>query len=503
MCAVPATGNPVPVDPGTFASALAAAQPGDELQLASGTYIGPFELDASHVILRAADGAAPVIAEDLIVRGSDVEIRGIQFDAQTAGYAWLEVQGAPSDIRLIGNAFDSHAPNRDDGAFVGVALTGDHLTLCGNAFGSWLGDEVSADKVDRMLVEHNDWSQASAEHSLFAIVGHHIVIRDNAFRNPWQRALHITDRSDDDRTDEVVVEHNTFIDSDWKTGSPNPSNEEQNQGGNEVVRFLGARGIFRDNLLAGNHEGDNWDCHGILNFQTFISSAGIDTRRLADFRVYGNTFDSNKTSAIIFYMGQPPLDATNNKFLNNVITNSEHYAFSLCGDGHDVPLDTYRISHNVMPGESVHLNDQTILDVIAAALAMPSVFDQNMNKQPTYTNPGFADGVAADPTSYRLANLDSAFAAYRLTNLSDGAGFSTPLAQVVSSSGATLTVDDALVFSDGEGVVDGDVIDIGGATAMVIARDVDANTITLDHEITVEPGNPIRLAGASIDAGIY
>lgn len=489
----------ISVTPSTFSAALHDARPGDELDLTAGTYTGPFELAVDQVLLRGTGDA--VIADGLTVNASDVEIRGIQFDSPEAGSSWLAVAG--SRVAVIGNAFDSHAPNRDDGAFIGVQLTGSQITMCGNAFGSWLGDEVSADRVDGMLVEHNDWSQASAEHALLAIVGHHVVIRDNAFRNPWQRALHITDRSDDDRTDDVVVEGNTFIDSDWITGSPNPSNDEQFQGGNEVVRFLGARGIFRNNVLAGNHEGDNWDCHGILNFQTFISGAGIDTRRLADFRVYGNTFDANKTSAIIFYMGQPPLDATNDKFVNNVITNSEHYAFTLCGDGHDVPIQTYRVAGNVMPGTSVHLNDQTVVDVDGAAAAMPDVFTANLGTAPAYVDAGFAAGVAADPTAYTLADIAAARAAYALAPTSAGAGAALPLAHVVSASASTLVVDDALFFSDGEGMVDGDVIVIAGAVAKVLAVDPAANTLALDRSVAASAGDPITLAGASASPGVY
>src|SRR5205807_7571141 len=103
--------------------------------------------------------------------------------------------------------------------------------------------------------------------------------------------------------------------------------------------FLGARGIFRDNLLVGNHQGDDWACHGILNFQTLISSAGIDTRRYAQFRVYGNTFDDNATTSIIFYVGAPGIDLADDQFKNNVITSPEKWAISMCSA--NVPWDTH------------------------------------------------------------------------------------------------------------------------------------------------------------------
>ncbi len=420
------------------------------------------------------------------------KIRGIRFDSPSAGSPWLELADAPNNVSIIGNVFDSHAPNRDDGAFTGLGITGTHTTLCGNAFGSWLGDEVSADKVDGLLIEHNDWALASAQHALLAIVGHHVVIRENAFRNPWQRALHITDRSDDDRTEDVVVEFNTFIDSDWVTGKPNPSNDEQFMGGNEVVRFLGARGIFRGNILAGNHEGDNWACHGILNFQTFISGAGIDTRRFAQFRVYNNTFDANRTSAIIFYAGATPLDATDNKFVNNVISRSQDYAFSLCGDAHDLPIDTYKVAGNVMPGTSVHLDDQHVMTVDAAAAAKPGVFAENLDAMPIFVDESLAVKVAEAPASWPASRLvDAAYAAYQLTPESPGLGIQVPLAHVVSASAETLVVDDALFFSDGEGMVHGDDLFLNNNSWRVIARDAATNTLTVDRPITAAPGDAV------------
>ena len=501
--AAPIPTRTVPADPTSLVQLAAQAQPGDRIELAAGSYDDAiYDLAASGtaeapIVIAPAPGASVTMRGTVTLHGrAYLELRGIQFDSPSA-QAWLQLDGDAHDIALIGNAFDSHAANRSDGAFVGVALAGKRVTLCGNAFGSWLGDEVSADAIDGLLVENNDWSWASAQHALLAIVGHHVVIRGNAFRNPWQRALHITDRSDDDRTDDVLIEHNSFIDSDWITGAPNPSRDEQFMGGNEVVRFLGARGIFRNNLLAGNHEGDNWDCHGILNFQTFISAAGIDTRRFAHFRVYNNTFDTNKTTSIIFYAGPAGLDLDDNKFVANVIAGSEHYAFSICGG--TVPWQTYRVADNVIPGVSLHL-DGNDLTVAAASGIAPAVFSANVDATPVYVDGTFASRVAADFTSYSLARLDEAFAAYTLT--SPGAT-APPLARVTSVNGTSLGVDDALWFSDGFGITTGDRIAIGSQLAMVIARDVSANVLVLDAPIAAQVGDPITLAAAPTNAGVW
>jgi hypothetical protein len=352
LCATSATCTPWR----TLTHAAASAQPGDLVLLTAGTWSESqvdFAVDgtAEHpIVFAAAPGQTATINVPLTIhQRAWLVFSGLTFDAPTAD-AWVTLAGANAHVAFIGNAFDSHAPNRSDGAFVGLGLTGTELTLCGNAFGSWLGDMVSADAVDGLLVENNDWSQASGMHALLAVVGHHVVIRGNAFRNPWQRALHLSDRSDDDQTEDVLIENNTFIDSDWVKGSPNPSDEEQFQGGNEVVRFLGARGIFRNNLLVGNHAGDDWACHGILNFQTFHSCSGIDTHRFTRFRVYGNTFDANATTSIIFYRGIPGV-LDDDQFKNNVITRPGKYASSVCGAG--VPWQGYRFEANALPGDTL------------------------------------------------------------------------------------------------------------------------------------------------------
>lgn len=490
----PSATRVVAVDPMTWSAALASAQPGDRLELASGDYPGAEILTDDIVITGDARITSAITLHDR----HGVQLRGLRFDSPDA-QAWLLADGDIQDLTLGGNSFDSHAANTDDGAFVGVGLTGKRITLCGNAFGSWLGDEVSADRVDGLLIENNDWSQASAEHALLAIVGHHVVIRGNAFRNPWQRALHITDRSDDDRTDDVLVDRNTFIDSDWKPGTPNPSNDDQFRGGNEVVRFLGARGIFRNNLLIGSHQGDGWDCHGILNFQTFISSAGIDTRRFTQFRVYNNTFDHNATSAIIFYVGEPGLALDDNRFQNNVIAASQHYAFTTCSSG-NVPWTSYRFTNSVAPGDAIHLDDQKM----SVAQAPAPEFADNTDAEPTYVDGTFGARVAADFTTYTLADMHDAFTAYRLAPESAGVGTAGPLAHVTAASASTVVaLDDVLPFSDGFTMTAGDRISIGAQLATVIARDVDGKTLTLDTALTVTSGDPVTIVGASPDPGAH
>jgi len=495
----------------TLVHASAAASPGDLILLAGGTYADEVAFKVSGtadkpIVFAAAPGEVPVLRKSVRLEGvAFVEFRGLQFESPNND-SWLVADKRSHDLYLTGNSFDSSSNQRDQ-AFSGLKLEGSHLVLCGNVFGSWLGDMVTAEGVDSLLIENNDFSQSTGMHALVAVVGRRVVIRGNVFRNPWHRVLHITDRTADSPSEDVVVENNTFIDSDWVKGRPLPSNEERFQGGAEVVRFMGARGIFRNNLLVGNNEGNNWDCRGVLNFQTFANSgAGFDVRRYTKFRVYNNTFAANKTSSLIFYQG-PKADMGNlddNQFKNNVITGAQTFSIATCNAG--IPWSTYRFENNMVSGQQVRFSEVGEMPVtIKDMQGRFSNFSGNLVDEPTFVNDGFAGAVAADPTSYRLANRPAAFAAYRLAVGSTGRDQAVALAQVTSDvvASTTLSVDDAYWFSSGYGLVPGDTLRIGAAvTATITGIDLATGVLTLDAPVTARAGDPVTLERFT-DIGIH
>ncbi len=505
-----AAGSCTPVK--TVARVATLVQPGDLVQLAGGTYDADAAFTVSGtvekpIVFAAVEGETPIFTKSVVLVGlSFLQFRGVQFDAPNND-VWFSADEGTHDVVLVGNSFDSHAPNSNHGSFQGLNFKGRRYELCGNSFGSWLGDLLSADPVDDLVIEHNDFSQASGLHSLVAVVGRHVVIRGNVFRNPWHRVLHITDRALDKPSEDIVVENNTFIDSDWTKGDPSASKEEQFQGGDEIVRFLGARGIFRNNVLAGNHQGNNWECRGVLNFQTFVNAgAGFDVRRYTKFRVYGNVFDSNKTSSIVFYQGPKAVagDLDDDQFKNNVLSNPEKYAVTTCNAG--VPWSTYKFERNLVPGELVHFSEvgDAPVSILAMEAKSPMVFSRNLSDAPVFVNGAFADSVAKNPAGYSLGRIGEAFDAYSLANSSPGKGQAAALAHVAAAvtAGKSLAVDDALWFSDGFGLVGGDTIRVGLVTAKVLSRDVATNTLTLDTPVTAKLGDEVQLEGVA-DVGVH
>lgn len=505
-CASPAACTPWK----TLAHAGASAKPGDLVELVAGTYAEDAAILVSGtatqpIVFSSVEGAEVILQKSVVLAGnSHLQFRGLRFESPSNDI-WFGADKDTHDLTLIGNTFNSSSDKRDQ-SFSGLKFEGRTTVLCGNSFGSWLGDMVTAEGVDGFLLENNDFSQSTAMHSLVAVVGRHVVIRGNAFRNPWHRVLHITDRSAESPSEDVLVENNTFIDSDWVTGRALPSNEQQFQGGAEVVRFMGARGIFRNNLLVGNHEGNNWECRGVLNFQTFVNAgSGFDVRRYTKFRVYNNVFEANKSSSIIFYQG-PAADPGNlddNKFKNNIITKAQKFSIATCNKG--VPWQTYRFEGNLVPGQQVRFTEVGELPVTLKDMQVSffTSFVGNLGDSPSYVYDGFAGTVTADPASYRLKNLREAFEAYRLTATSAGKDKAAALAKATIdvSESTALHVDDAHWFSAGYGLVAGDVIRVGTSTARITAIDVADGLLTLDGPVTAKAGDPVTLDGLK-DIGV-
>lgn len=81
-----------------------------------------------------------------------------------------------------------------------------------------------------------------------------------------------------------------------------------------------------------------------------------------------------------------------------------------------------------------------------------------------------------------------------------------PLTQTRSAGrGAVVEVEDALFFSDGCGLVEPDVIRVGGQRARVVKVDFAGNRLETDRELSWDAGQPVTLdyAGKAPDMGAF
>ena len=125
----------------------------------------------------------------------------------------------------------------------------------------------------------------------------------------------------------------------------------------------------------------------------------------------------------------------------------------------------------------------TTRTVAEAESAMPAVFRNNIASSPLFTNPGVIAQGKANPANWP-AIVD--YSDFVLQGGSPGKGSAEALTFITQSGSATSTirVDDALYFSDGFGVAEGDEILVGGQKTRVVRR-VDDTTLQISPAITV------------------
>ena len=116
----------------------------------------------------------------------------------------------------------------------------------------------------------------------------------------------------------------------------------------------------------------------------------------------------------------------------------------------------------------------------------------NISQQDSHsitTNPLFINPIGGD---------------FSLSQQSPDVDSGSPLTQTTSAgSGTSVTVEDARYFTDGYGLVPGDTIRVGAATAVVIKVDYTANTITVNQKISWKIGDSVsyNYSGTNPDRG--
>ena len=111
------------------------------------------------------------------------------------------------------------------------------------------------------------------------------------------------------------------------------------------------------------------------------------------------------------------------------------------------------------------------------------------------------NSITSDPLLVNPAGGD--FTLQPTSPCIDGGGFLTTTTS--SGSGTAVPVDDAMYFSDGMGLIDGDAIQIGSETANVIDVDYVSNVITVDQVVSWTAGDGVGYPymGGGPDMGAF
>ncbi|MCX5659224.1 MAG: right-handed parallel beta-helix repeat-containing protein [Planctomycetota bacterium] len=489
-----------------------AAAPGVAIRLGPGSYddaIQPANSGSAaggYVTYANASATLPTINATIDLKGrSYIRLQGLSVQSPTGSY-WLDSDQGSHHFEITGCVFDSRTSHAD--AFGGINLRGHDHVIRGNSFGRWLGDMIYAiEGVSRLLVENNDFSRAAGEHAILTIVGTDCVIRNNYFTNPLARTLHIT-WNGSIPTRGIVVENNAFVETAWDRKRPHPASGDD-RGSCEALRFLASDSILRNNLILATNAGTGWDIDGALSFQSF-QSGSCESRHYEGMRIYHNTIFRNFHNGMTFTANMAPFYANDNKFKDNIIGQSGAYAFCVKED--KVPWKTYRFESNLLsyPGKATPIflsGSGEAVSLQAAEQNFPGVFQRNILGDPAFASAGVLDNALQHAGQRSLADLGSLFAGFQLASGSPGKGKAAALASVTAAGANVqrISVDDALWFHDGLGVVEGDRVIVGGNAAATVTKVLDKNSLQLDKVVTVKVGDGVFLekAGSSADIGVY
>ena len=212
-----------------------------------------------------------------------------------------------------------------------------------------------------------------------------------------------------------------------------------------------------------------------------------------DNRIYGNVFHDNECAGISVSSA-----ATGSVFKNNILYQNRGVSGDCQGDGpaqmlyrEGLPdmVVTFNDIINDGPGQDVIQDEFGSGDTLASyESSHPAVFFDNVELDPLF----------ADPSAHEYSLQGGSDAI-------DAGGFLT--VTVGAGTGSAMAVADAGYFYDGFGISGetGDIIQLEGETdtAVVVAVDYGANTLTLDRELSWSDDQGVALAhgGTAPDLG--
>lgn len=266
------------------------------------------------------------------------------------------------------------------------------------------------------------------------------------------------------------------------------------------AKLLVRDAIFRHNLVHHNYGGplaaSVWDVKGYF--------PKIVLRRS---RMYHNTYVDNYEEA--FGLGEPRGHTGLGKVVDNVFQN-ENFAFNGKGGvGAAIKVRTNVPDSNVVRASNIHSGRSGAATILFEPSQVPGTPTEHFALTPEEaTRLGSVRFVGILDVDPRFVNREGED--YRLREDSPLIDAGRPLARTThAGSGRIVPVDDAAWFFDGYGIAGelGDLIVIGDdqREARVVAVDAEFSTVTIDRDLTWEPGEVVTLpyTGTAPDIGAY
>ena len=467
------------------------------------TFVGAAGTQYNHIVLKNAQGETP--------RFRRTETGQMTAGVQLDGCSYLSVRGLTLDgfvrdydtCRLLDGVL-MHNPTsnitieamtieriRTDGVVArssanaaNVIVRDCYIAECGRVTDATTegGGITAVPTSSNWLIEGNRVSDA-AHHPIYSRANN-TVIRNNIVTNFFgtnndgektcirpggevsYRCISVTECT------ENVIENNWFSRSGMAFASTTYSDSLQHTAGSCIIRD----NIFSD--AKGRHVGfKNYDNHACT-----------------DNRFYHNTLYDTDGSGVKFEAFGTGVGVTNNRVQNNIVY-MHNQDTTHCGAPNEG--NTFYVHPNVANAGDI-FNGNAFVDNLVAMNAQgtgQTVMADNIEKSFTdYTtsHPNDVSGnIEAVPNFTVNPPVD--VPDFALQDGSPGKGVATALTRAVGTGhfSNTLTVVDGNMFFDGHGIVDGDVINLAGTTARIIAKT--GNVLELDRQMRWAHDDPITL----------
>ncbi len=486
----------------SLGDAASVAVAGDTVMLRQGSYsqqLAPSNSGTQDnpLVFMAYPGERPVFSGQLrpaiVLSGlSHVQIRGLAVE-NTARWIYLDdaEHCLVKDCEFLG-ATDEGAGSKS--GFYMLHSTFNRIE--GNLIKDSPEDSMALVDADRNIIVDNRFINAG--HALWAIrCGDYNVIRGNYLYNDQEKIGEIydcdgqSDIYDYDATKRNLVEGNEFA------YVPSSGNHSPYSG----IQFAGQDSIIRRNIF-----------HSTTGPGLRMALYGQEARHNTSNRIYNNVFYKTDFAGVDMAEGE---NFSDNIFLNNIFAASSFVANDtrwdwwvdvLAGKPVQVKvsrLDGFELKNNCIFFDAAHVANPWLVTYGWRSPGWDqqhevSWWEQNypqLISGSLETDPEFADPENGD---YHL-KPDS--------GLIDAGTFLTHATN--SDTGKTVAVYDARFFFDGYGIAgeQGDTIRFEGSDTRAVVTQVDlqAKTITLDHEVTYTSGQGISLdyMGATPDVGAF
>ncbi len=454
----------------TISKASSTLQPGDTVYIRQGTYretLRPQKSGTSGNYITYAgynneDATITGVYDGVdLTNRSYIVLDGLRI--VDVGHYWVNMHGASTN-NIIKNSYMRKADGWGgiylrDGSNYNKILNNTLISAAENGVGG-PDDTIFCWSSHHNIFEGND-IQFGAHVALNiegrGVKGYH-VIRNNRIYNPWHSGLAVW-RS----ADYSIIEGNTIIDSGESyqnnvlgSDRDRSMSREQHAG----FQVSSSNLIIRNNTLVNN---------GRQILDTWTDFADGQDKIADNNRIYNNTFYNNYISIESRAEG----GTYGNIYKNNIIDNSRQYSVK-----QNTPFGyngIFYIMNNISEGQ-----------IRFSGLSDTNHWSENTNAATDFVSPASGD--------FNLKNGSP---------MIDAGHFLT--STINSGSGNTIQVGDAKYFTDGMGIIEGDLIQLEGQTQSLRIVEIANNFITVDKNTTWNKGDGVSLSfsGRTPDLGAF